>query len=146
LHDSISDRQLKISLIFAAKTDFGERLSPFPVILLEALKYIIPFSYAAIMTARRDHLISIEEKVQSRWAESHIFETNSESDSEAKQNGRRRTDKYMATFPYPYMNGVLHLGHAFTLVKVDFQCQYQRLKGKNVLYPFGFHTVSPPQR
>lgn len=37
------------------------------------------------------------------------------------------------------MNGVLHLGHGFTLAKVDFECAYQRLKGKNVLFPFGYH-------
>ena len=47
--------------------------------------------------------------------------------------------KYFATFPYPYMNGALHLGHAFTLAKVDYECNYQRLKGKKVLFPFAFH-------
>lgn len=26
--------------------------------------------------------------------------------------------KYFGTFPYPYMNGLLHLGHAFTISKV----------------------------
>ena len=26
--------------------------------------------------------------------------------------------KYFGNFPYPYMNGMLHLGHAFTLTKV----------------------------
>jgi len=36
------------------------------------------------------------------------------------------------------VNGVLHLGHGFTLAKVDFECAYQRLKGKNVLFPFGY--------
>lgn len=25
--------------------------------------------------------------------------------------------KYMATFPYPYMNGRLHLGHAYSMTK-----------------------------
>lgn len=28
--------------------------------------------------------------------------------------------KYMANFPYPYMNGVLHVGHAFSLSKASF--------------------------
>lgn len=27
-------------------------------------------------------------------------------------------EKFFGTFPYPYMNGLLHLGHAFSLSKV----------------------------
>ncbi|ETN97635.1 hypothetical protein RFI_39894 [Reticulomyxa filosa] len=46
--------------------------------------------------------------------------------------------------PYPYMNGILHLGHAFTLTKAEFAAGYQRLKGKNVLFPFGFHCTGMP--
>ena len=34
--------------------------------------------------------------------------------------------KYMATFPYPYMNGQLHLGHAFSMSKAEFQVRYQK--------------------
>lgn len=53
-------------------------------------------------------------------------------------------ESYMATFPYPYMNGILHIGHAFTLLKSDFQTNYQRLKGKNALFPIGFHGTGMP--
>ncbi|ETO30005.1 leucyl-tRNA synthetase [Reticulomyxa filosa] len=42
------------------------------------------------------------------------------------------------------MNGTLHLGHAFTLTKAEFAAGYQRLKGKNVLFPFGFHCTGMP--
>lgn len=42
------------------------------------------------------------------------------------------------------MNGVLHLGHAFTVAKVDYQCNYQRLKGKSVLFPFAYHVTGMP--
>ena len=42
------------------------------------------------------------------------------------------------------MNGRLHLGHAFSLSKAEFQSRYQRLKGKNVLFPFGFHCTGMP--
>ena len=42
------------------------------------------------------------------------------------------------------MNGRLHLGHAFSLSKCEFQSRYQRLVGKNVLFPFGFHCTGMP--
>jgi leucyl-tRNA synthetase len=45
---------------------------------------------------------------------------------------------------YPYMNGVLHLGHAFTLTKAEFMARYQRLLGKRVIFPFGFHCTGMP--
>ena len=42
------------------------------------------------------------------------------------------------------MNGRLHLGHAFSLSKAEFQSRYQRLLGKNVVFPFGFHCTGMP--
>ena len=34
----------------------------------------------------------------------------------------------MATFPYPYMNGMLPLGHAFTATKAEFATRYIKLR------------------
>lgn len=50
----------------------------------------------------------------------------------------------MATFPYPYMNGRLHLGHLFTISKADFAVYYQRMKGKQAIFPFSFHVTGMP--
>jgi len=42
------------------------------------------------------------------------------------------------------MNGRLHLGHAFSLTKAEFAACYKRLRGFNVLFPFGFHCTGMP--
>ena len=34
-------------------------------------------------------------------------------------------DKWFETFPYPYMNGRLHMGHGFSLTKTEFMVRYQ---------------------
>jgi len=83
---------------------------------------------------RRDLLREIEAKVQQWWEDEDEFAGNPDPSKES----------YLVTFPYPYMNGRLHLGHGFTLTKADFTAGYQRLKGKNVLFPFGFHCTGMP--
>ena len=42
------------------------------------------------------------------------------------------------------MNGTLHLGHAFSLSKLEFASAYYRLRGRNVLFLFGFHCTGMP--
>jgi len=85
--------------------------------------------------ARRDFLQQIEADVQKKWSETKIFETDAPSE---------KGDKFMVTFPYPYMNGLLHIGHAFTLSKAIFAAHFNRLLGKKVLFPFGFHCTGMP--
>jgi len=84
---------------------------------------------------RRDHLRTIERRVQARWEVDRTYEVNYDPNNE---------EKYFLTFPYPYMNGRLHLGHAFSLTKAEFTARFQRLRGKNVLFPFGFHCTGMP--
>ncbi|KAH9411301.1 putative tRNA synthetase class I [Ordospora pajunii] len=52
--------------------------------------------------------------------------------------------KFFITFPYPYMNGKLHLGHLFSISKADFFSYYKELQGYNVLFPFSFHCTGMP--
>jgi len=54
------------------------------------------------------------------------------------------TNKFYCTFPYPYMNGCLHLGHGYTITGCEFSARYNKSKGKNVLFPFGFHGSGMP--
>jgi len=76
--------------------------------------------------------------MQKYWYENKIFEAN------APKEGEEKPPKFMATFPFPYMNGRLHLGHSFSLSKVEFAIGYERLKGKRTLFPFGFHCTGMP--
>ena len=57
---------------------------------------------------------------------------------------KEKHPKWMGTFPVPYMNGSLHLGHAFSISKVEFGAGYQRMLGKRVLFPHGFHVTGMP--
>ena len=90
-------------------------------------------------TARRDQLTLYQTLAQKQWHESKAFEVNAKSTKEDE-----KTIKFFGNFPYPYMNGLLHLGHAFSLSKLEFASAYHRLKGENVLFPFGFHCTGMP--
>lgn len=57
---------------------------------------------------------------------------------------RAKFPKWLGTFPFPYMNGSLHLGHAFTISKIEFGAGYQRMLGKRALFPHGFHCTGMP--
>ena len=90
--------------------------------------------------ARRDKLIELQKKAQKRWSEERVFEEDAPSPNDPAAN----QPKHFVTFPYPYMNGMLHLGHTFSLSKTEFSMGYERLKGKKTLWPFGFHCTGMP--
>jgi leucyl-tRNA synthetase len=75
----------------------------------------------------------IEEKWQKKWDEAKIFEANPDD-----------REKYFLTFPYPYINGFSHIGHLYTLMRVDAFARYKRHKGFNVLFPQGWHATGSP--
>lgn len=82
------------------------------------------------MCAFRD----IEAKWQLAWENSHVFEADPD---EARQ-------KVLVTFPFPYMNGPLHVGHAFTASRVDVYARFRRMQGYNVLWPWAWHWTGQP--
>ena len=82
--------------------------------------------------ARRDSLIRIQLEAQKKWDAENIFEEDAPEnfDPDASCDGDKIPPKYFCTFPYPYMNGLLHLGHAYSLSKAEFAVGYQRMLGK----------------
>ena len=94
--------------------------------------------------ARRDKLREIEKEMQEIWIKEKAFEQDAPEDYSSMSWEEKNSSKYLMTFPYPYMNGRLHLGHAFSLSKVEFRSRYQRMLGKRTLWPFAFHCTGMP--
>uniref|UniRef100_A0A4W5PYF5 leucine--tRNA ligase n=1 Tax=Hucho hucho TaxID=62062 RepID=A0A4W5PYF5_9TELE len=91
-------------------------------------------------TAKLDFLRKIEEDIQQKWEKERTFDCDAPTTIGESTN----KNKYFVTFPYPYMNGRLHLGHTFCLSKCEFAVGFQRLKGKQCLFPFGLHCTGMP--
>jgi leucyl-tRNA synthetase len=79
-------------------------------------------------------LKQIEEKWQKNWETARIFEANPD----------KTKQKFFITFPYAYMNGPLHAGHAFTASRVDAYARFKRMQGYNVLFPWAWHWTGQP--
>ncbi|KAI9505430.1 hypothetical protein BX070DRAFT_220046 [Coemansia spiralis] len=83
---------------------------------------------------KRDTLLAIEKQFQKDW-ERHIFEVDMpEDDSVDLEKLHEKYPKWVGTFPYPYMNGILHLGHGFSASKLEV----------SALFLFGFHVTGMP--
>ena len=75
----------------------------------------------------------IQEKWQKKWDDFKIFESNPDN-----------RQKFFLNFPYPYINAYQHIGHLFTLMRVEALARYKRLQGFNVLFPQGWHATGSP--
>ena len=78
-------------------------------------------------------LNAIQEKWQKKWEDARIFQPEVDS-----------RDKFFLTFPYPYINADPHIGHLYTLLRVDVFARYKRSLGLNVLFPQGWHATGSP--
>ncbi len=79
-------------------------------------------------------LADVEDKWARRWQEEKVYESDPEP-------GR---EKFFATYPYSYMNAFPHVGHAYTMLRTDLKVRHERARGRNTLYPFGFHVTGTP--
>lgn len=77
---------------------------------------------------------SIENKWISYWDKNEI---NNSQPVPGKQ-------KFFITVAYPYPNSPQHIGHGRTYTIADVHARYNKLKGKNVLFPMGFHYTGSP--
>ncbi|CAI6085325.1 unnamed protein product [Clonostachys chloroleuca] len=104
----------------------------------EAATQGLPLQQRAQNTDKRDSLIEYEKKYQKEWADANLFVNDAPTDSEGEKH------KYFGTTAYPYMNGTLHAGHAFTFSKIEFGTGFARMEGKRTLFPQGFHCSGMP--
>ena len=77
---------------------------------------------------------TIEGKWQKKWEEKKLFQTEPDS----------KKEKFFMTIPYPYISGSLHIGHSRVVTEADVFSRFQRMDGKNVLYPIAFHISGTP--
>ncbi|NQV91008.1 valine--tRNA ligase [Candidatus Woesearchaeota archaeon] len=68
-----------------------------------------------------------EAKWQKFWSDNDIFTYHKDDNKET----------YSVDTPPPTVSGTMHLGHAFSYTQQDIVVRYQRMKGKNVFFPFG---------
>jgi valyl-tRNA synthetase len=69
----------------------------------------------------------LEKKWQDFWETEHVFAFDQQS----------KAPIYSVDTPPPTVSGKMHVGHSFSYAQQDFVIRYQRMKGKNVFYPFG---------
>ncbi|MDI9619522.1 MAG: leucine--tRNA ligase [Candidatus Nezhaarchaeota archaeon] len=76
----------------------------------------------------------IEEKWRRKWFTEGVFEADPKSGK----------PKIFVTFPFPYVNGRLHVGHGFSATRLDVYARFKRMQGYNVLFPFAWHWTGEP--
>ncbi len=77
----------------------------------------------------------IEPKWQKVWEETGIYLNVQEDPTKPKWY-------HLVMFPYP--SGNLHIGHWFSYAPADAAARYKRMRGYNVLFPFGFDAFGLP--
>ena len=77
----------------------------------------------------------IEKKWQKIWSKKGLYKTSD------KVKGK---DNFYLLVEFPYPSGNLHVGHWYAFAVPDIFARYQRMKGRNVLYPIGFDAFGLP--
>ncbi|MDG6938894.1 MAG: leucine--tRNA ligase [Nitrososphaerota archaeon] len=89
------------------------------------------------MSTTADSVVAVDELAEKwvkKWEEAELFNADPRPDKE----------KIFVTFPFAYMNGPLHVGHAFSATRVDVYARFKRMQGYNVLFPWAWHWTGQP--
>ncbi|KAG6354707.1 hypothetical protein INS49_004725 [Diaporthe citri] len=121
---------------------------------MAAPNVIVPVSKTKELkgTEKRDALVAWEKQIQAKWEADRVFQPDAPTTDEiplhsiSPQELREKYPKFFGTIAYPYMNGVLHVGHAFSDSKIEFMAGWERMQGKRVLWPQGYHCTGLPIR
>ena len=69
---------------------------------------------SAKSTTKLKFLRDIENQMHEKWAKEKIFQVDAPN-----ENRKCLDEKFMGTFPFPYVNGRMHVGHSFSLSKLE---------------------------
>jgi len=86
------------------------------------------------MHKRFDHT-AIEKKWQARWKETGLYDAGERDSTKEKQY-------ILVELPYP--SGNLHIGHWYAFGVPDIYVRFQRMLGKQVIFPMGFDAFGLP--
>ena len=76
----------------------------------------------------------IESRWQNKWSEQRVFEAEIDDSK----------PKFYCLEMFPYPSGHMHMGHVRNYSIGDAMARFQRLMGKNVLYPMGYDSFGMP--
>lgn len=83
---------------------------------------------------RYDHL-EVEARWSASWEATGIYRFNP---------GAAREQSFVVDTPPPTVSGSLHIGHVFSYTQTDTIVRYQRMLGKNIMYPMGWDDNGLP--
>src|SRR5262249_999351 len=75
-----------------------------------------------------------EPSLQEQWADARIYEFDPGHTGQP----------YTVDTPPPTVSGQIHVGHVYSYTHADVVIRYHRMKGEQVLYPFGFDDNGLP--
>jgi leucyl-tRNA synthetase len=85
------------------------------------------------MAERFDHQ-AIEKAAQKKWEALGLYKADLASGK----------DPYYLLVEFPYPSGDLHIGHWYAFAMPDILARYERMKGKEVLFPIGLDAFGLP--